>query len=98
MHVGTLVPRLNGYTSTTDIAPPHNRELARHRVQAVEQVLKGWGVTKFDETAPGEFPYIEEDPQQEVEDSADRRVAIEVNEALVQIRAAEPDFVGTPSP
>ena len=97
MHEGAIVPRLNGYTSTTDNAP-HNRVLARQRVQAVEQALKDWGVTKFDETAPGEYPYIEEDPKQEVEDPADRRVAIEVDEAPVQIAPAEPDFVDTPGP
>ena len=97
MHEGAIVPRLNGYTSTTDNAP-HNRVLARQRVQAVEQALKDWGVTKFDETAPGEYPYIEEDPKQEVEDPADRRVAIEVDEAPVQIAPAEPDFVDMPGP
>jgi outer membrane protein OmpA-like peptidoglycan-associated protein len=97
MHEGTIVPRLNGYTSTTDSAP-HNRVLARQRVQAVEEVLKDWGVTKFDETAPGEYPYLEEDPKQEVEDPADRRVAIEVDEAPVQVAPAEPDFVEGSSP
>ncbi len=76
---------------------PHNRVLARQRVQAVEEVLKDWGVTKFDETAPGEYPYIEEDPKHEVEDRRSQG-RDQVDEAPVQTAPAEPDFVEGSSP
>jgi len=94
---GTIVPRLYGYASNTGPAP-HNRILGHGRVESVEQVLRDFGVKSFDAKSPGEYPWLQEDPKQEVEEQGDRRVLIEVDEAPVQIAPAEPGFVDTPSP